>query len=628
MYDIDFLSIPLFTGLDRVDVARLVPSLVRLEVKSGEVIIRQGEICESLYILISGTIRKTNKQNDGIMMDISLRGNGECIGIESLLFDAPSSATAVAEEPSILLQLKKYRFDSIIGKHPSIGLHLANVLAKRHIPHLVPNLNTATQVSHHVTLKSHSIFSLFHGLKEHPLAILAVVGLLGMLFTQGMMLIGLTSSQANVSGILFGATVLWGIDVFSYHVVAIALPVIAVVCGIASPVKAFSGFSNPSWFLVLGVFALTAAVSKTGLMYRLILMSSKWFPKGYCGQVFAIAFAGLLLTPVIPSSNGRASLAGPLVQTLCETLKARRDSGTAVGLSMGALLGFGHMSSLFMNGTATCLLGLSLLPSRIAHSISWGQWLYYAIPLGLSFFLLCYLAIIFLYRSTKDTEIDFNTIDSQLKTLGSFTSSERVSVFVIAGTLIAFITQPWHGIQSAWIAMTGLLILVVKNVLSEKNIRDDIDWNFMLSFGAILGFGAIINDSNLADLIAKNLSPYYAFLMNKPFMFLTFIAIFTTLIRFVLPLPAAQLVAILPSVPVGLSMGIHPFIIAQVVMISCNPWFFPYQNSIYINFQQSSEGRMFSHHSVRMFSLWQLFAIVAAIGISIVYWSKIGLIGT
>jgi len=122
MYEIDFLSIPLFTGLDRIDVARLVPSLVRLEVPSGEVIIRQGEKCESLYIIISGTIRKTNTQDDGIEMGVSLRGNGECRGIESLLFDAPSSATAVAEEPAILLQLKRYRFDAIIGKHPSIGL--------------------------------------------------------------------------------------------------------------------------------------------------------------------------------------------------------------------------------------------------------------------------------------------------------------------------------------------------------------------------------------------------------------------------------------------------------------------------------------------------------------------------
>jgi anion transporter len=628
MTEIDFLSIPLFTGLDRVDVARLVPSLVRMEVQSGEVIIRQGEMCESLYIIISGTIRKTNTQDDGIEMGGSLRGNGECLGIESLLFDAPSSATVVAEELSIILQLKKYRFDAIISKHPSIGLHLAHVLAKRHLPQLESNPDTTADTPHAVTLKSRSIFSLFHGLKEHPLAILGVVTLLSIIFTHVLMQSGMTSSQAHVSGILFGATVIWGLDIFSYHVVAIALPVIAVVCGITSPGKAFSGYSSSSWFLVLGVFALTAAVSKTGLMYRLVLMSSKWFPKEYCGQVFAIAFAGLLLTPVIPSSNGRASLAGPLVQTLCETLKARKDSGTAVGLSMGALLGFGHMSSLFMNGTATCLLALSLLPTSIAHFISWGQWFYYAIPLGISFFLLCYLAIILLYRSTKDAEIDFNTIDSQLKTLGKFTASERISLFVIVGSLVAFITQPWHGIRSAWIAMTGLLVLVIKNVLTEKNIRDDIDWNFMLSFGAIIGFGTVINDTNLADLVAKDLAPYYSFMMNRPFLFLSFIALFTTVIRFVLPLPAAQLVAILPSVPVGMAMGIHPFIVAQVVMISCNPWFFPYQNSIYINFQQSSEERMFSHHSVRMFSLWQVVAIVAAIGISILYWSRIGLIGT
>lgn len=48
------------------------------------------------------------------------------------------------------------------------------------------------------------------------------------------------------------------------HTVALALPLAAVVLNAASPNQAFAGFSHPSWFLVLGVFAISAAISKTG----------------------------------------------------------------------------------------------------------------------------------------------------------------------------------------------------------------------------------------------------------------------------------------------------------------------------------------------------------------------------
>ncbi len=49
MSALGYLDVPLFSGLSRVDVARLVPQLE--EVVAGEVVMRQGEPGDALYVV-------------------------------------------------------------------------------------------------------------------------------------------------------------------------------------------------------------------------------------------------------------------------------------------------------------------------------------------------------------------------------------------------------------------------------------------------------------------------------------------------------------------------------------------------------------------------------------------------
>ena len=297
-----------------------------------------------------------------------------------------------------------------------------------------------------------------------------------------------------------------------------------------------------------------------------------------------------------------------------------------VGLAMAGLVGFGHMSSLFLNGTATCLLALGLLPAETARKITWGSWFTAALPLGLSYFLGCYLAIILLYRPNSRRQARNSALQSQLRTLGRFTRDEKLSLSAVLFTLVGFLSQPLHGIDSAWIAMSSFLLLFGLNVLDERAVRSDIDWNFLISFGALVSFGAVVSDSGLTRLAAALMRPYLSTLAGAPFLFLPLLALAITVARFALPLPAALLISILTVAPVASTMGINPFVIAQVALIAGNPWFFPYQNSIYLNLMQSTEGKLFSHSSARVLSYWQTAIVVAAIMVAIPFWRMGGLI--
>ncbi len=629
MHDVDFLSIPLFKPLGRLETARLVPHFQQVSLEMDEVLFTEGDRGDALFIIVSGRV-SIRKRQDGEELEIAVLVAGECLGEMALLSGAPRSASVVALEPLALLKLSRARFDVLLKKHPALGTHLANLLAKRFSNAVPVSCDDSQKAApRQFPLPSNAargFFSTPISTRHRKTAVVCSTALAATALAWWLPGHGATPLHATLSALLLAATILWAFDVFSYHAVAVALPVAVVMLGLARPERALSGFSSPSWFLVLGIFAITAAVARTGLMYRLVLMLSRWFPRSYRGQTFALALSGLILTPVVPSSNGRAVLAGPIIQDLCDTLKFRKGSPGAVGLAMAGLVGFGHMSSLFLNGTATCLLALGLLPAETARKITWGSWFTAALPLGLSYFLGCYLAIILLYRPNSRRQARNSALQSQLRTLGRFTRDEKLSLSAVLFTLVGFLSQPLHGIDSAWIAMSSFLLLFGLNVLDERAVRSDIDWNFLISFGALVSFGAVISDSGLTRLAAALMRPYLSTLAGAPFLFLPLLALAITVARFALPLPAALLISILTVAPVASTMGINPFVIAQVALIAGNPWFFPYQNSIYLNLMQSTEGKLFSHSSARVLSYWQTAIVVAAIMVAIPFWRMGGLI--
>jgi branched-chain amino acid transport system substrate-binding protein len=433
-------------------------------------------------------------------------------------------------------------------------------------------------------------------------------------------------SQLILLELLLAATILWSLNLFSYHVVALALPVLAVLFGTTTAEKAFSGFSNPAWFLVLGVFAVSAAISKTGLLYRFVLLVVRHFPPNYKGKTIALAFSGLVLTPVIPSSLGRAALVGPVALTLSETLRFKERSPGSVGLAMCCLLGFGHMSFMFMNGAAICFLIYGLLSPELSARISWGFWLKAAFPMGITFFLFSYLAIILLYRPKEKIRVNPEVIDAQLKTLGPMTSHEKISLLTVVVTLTGFVTQPWHGINGAWVAMLGFFILFGCSVLDEKAVRSDIDWNFLISFGALVGFGNVMSSSGLTALIATGANPCLGYFAGDKLLLLMAIALAAHLLRFALPVSPALLIGMLAIQPILSECDVSPFVAGLILLNSTNPFFLPYQNTLYLSLFQGTERKMFGHGQIIKLASLHVVIVLVSIAVSVPYWKWLGLI--
>jgi CRP-like cAMP-binding protein len=124
------LGIPLFASLDEITRLELAEHLEPVQVAAGEVVIRQGDPGDSLFLLVSGRLR-VSVAADGTERVLHDLGRGAIVGEIALLSKRPRSATVRAIRDSDLLVLRASSFDALVERHPALLAELARLLADR-----------------------------------------------------------------------------------------------------------------------------------------------------------------------------------------------------------------------------------------------------------------------------------------------------------------------------------------------------------------------------------------------------------------------------------------------------------------------------------------------------------------
>ncbi|MCJ7432511.1 MAG: cyclic nucleotide-binding domain-containing protein, partial [Anaerolineales bacterium] len=97
----------------------------------NDIIVRQGELAKSLFIIKSGVVAISNLTSSGIYNLIRYLEQGDFFGESGLLTDQNTSATITAFTPVDTLVIDKDDFYVMLRKHGEITIELARVLAYR-----------------------------------------------------------------------------------------------------------------------------------------------------------------------------------------------------------------------------------------------------------------------------------------------------------------------------------------------------------------------------------------------------------------------------------------------------------------------------------------------------------------
>ena len=151
--------IPFFTGLPDQELDRLSADMEVVNLKAGEILFREGDSGEQMYVLIKGELEVLKAPGTVDEMKLNTIHTGEYIGEMSLITGAPRTACIRAcDDDSVLLSMNRRQLDELLERHPKLASTMVTVLA-----HRLDNTNVAT--FRDLTEKNHQLQKAYDELK-------------------------------------------------------------------------------------------------------------------------------------------------------------------------------------------------------------------------------------------------------------------------------------------------------------------------------------------------------------------------------------------------------------------------------------------------------------------------------
>ncbi|MEZ5818721.1 MAG: patatin-like phospholipase family protein [Hyphomicrobiaceae bacterium] len=123
-----FARVGIFADLTDEERAALEAELEPLQLSRGDVLVRQGEEADDLYIVVSGRFDVRVAGHEAAVAEI---GPGSPIGEIAFLAGGQRTATVTAVRDSLVVRLERSHFDRLCGRVPRIWGTLTAALARR-----------------------------------------------------------------------------------------------------------------------------------------------------------------------------------------------------------------------------------------------------------------------------------------------------------------------------------------------------------------------------------------------------------------------------------------------------------------------------------------------------------------
>jgi CRP-like cAMP-binding protein len=122
---------PLFAGLDDEAASALLGSMSRTRLERGDVLFREGDQGDRLYVIGEGKIKLGRTSKDGRENLLAIQGPGELFGELSLFDPGPRTATASAIAETQLLGLGHEDLNDYLAGRPAVATAMLAALARR-----------------------------------------------------------------------------------------------------------------------------------------------------------------------------------------------------------------------------------------------------------------------------------------------------------------------------------------------------------------------------------------------------------------------------------------------------------------------------------------------------------------
>lgn len=436
------------------------------------------------------------------------------------------------------------------------------------------------------------------------------------------------SVPSSLFAAMLGATVVfWVFGLVEEFVPALVAVVATLVIGLAPPEVALAGFSSPSLLLLLGVYALSAVISSSGLSYRFMLGLLLRLPDKPLWHQLTLLGSGYLLSPLMPSNNARLSLLMPVYRDMVSGLRLA-PRGPAITALLAAMFGGATLFSPMMaTSKSSNIAALGLLPAQIQAEFGGFFWLVAAAVAAAGVTAIHLLAVPRLFPTGQEAPLPRESIQRQLTGMGPMKPPEWIAAAGFLFFLVGSATVSWHHVKPSYLAGGVLVALLLTGTLARKDFQRQLDWPMIFFLLGIDSLMRIMNYLGLAASLARAAGHTFDFVGGRIALFILVALAVTLTIRLALPVTAGMLTSAVVLLPIASAQGIHPWICVFCTAVFSDIVFFRHQGTTGL-IQIRAEGLLkdADERGFMRYNMVMNLARVVVVFASIPWWKWLGLL--
>lgn len=311
---------------------------------------------------------------------------------------------------------------------------------------------------------------------------------------------GLSFAGHSAIALLVFAVIMWATEAAHLAVTSLIILFIQPIIGVESFENAVIGFANPILFLMIGGFIMAEAIRKSGLAQRLTYVMLDKIGTTPGRALFVSVFSTGMLSAWIENVVAFAMLL-PIIKEIVGLMGCKDPEKGKSNFAKAMILGasFGSLAGGFGTeiGTAPNLMAAAYT------GIPFANWMVFGFPLAIIMMIVIWVVLGRVFPAEiKGIVGGHETVKNNLKKLGSFSKTEKITLAILLFTISLWVTSHYTGIDSYSVALIGAVLYLMAGIIDWKDAQKNVDWGLIIFFGGALSLGyALLNTGAAAWLI-------------------------------------------------------------------------------------------------------------------------------
>jgi len=369
------------------------------------------------------------------------------------------------------------------------------------------------------------------------------------------------------TALLFAVGMLWLTELVPLAAASLLIPVVVVVTAITDPSTVLQPFFHPIVVLFFAGFLLAEGMRRTGVdrIIALNILKRASLEPAY----LMVTMMGLTaFLSMWMSNTASVAIIIPIALAVLEKIPGDHQR---TGFRRALILGIAYAATVggvgSAIGTPANILAMTFLSEFAGAQLAFVDWFYYGLPIVILMVPIIWLYLTLVFRvkfHQVGPHLSHDVYEKELEAKGGLNKDQRLLLLVFMAIMALWLTDQWHHIHAAIVALGGVLILFFTETITKEDLSR-INWNALLTFGGGLALGYMLVMAGVSDWIALQLTGLVSF---PPLLVVFLVAGLTLLIGAFISNTACAAMLIPLAIPLAQILHMDPRLLVTVIAIA------------------------------------------------------------